>query len=210
MNLLKRLFRNIFFRLISPQDLAKAMAKKHVEKQMKGLRLGKESALYPQANIYNLRQKEELINVGDGTHIRGELLVFAYGGQIAIGNNCYVGEGTRIWSGDSISIGNNVLIAHNCNIVDTNAHETHPVERARGYSSLIKNTHPKEKGTIKTKPIVIEDDAWISFSVSILRGVTIGRGAIVAAGSVVTKNVDPFTMVAGNPAVVKSRLLEGL
>lgn len=51
-------------------------------------------------------------------------------------------------------------------------------------------------------PIVIEDDAWIGFKSVILKGVRIGRGAIVASAAVVTKDVDPWTIVAGNPAKV--------
>jgi acetyltransferase-like isoleucine patch superfamily enzyme len=60
--------------------------------------------------------------------------------------------------------------------------------------------YPKEKASIKTSPIIIEDHAWINANAIILRGVTIGKGAIVAAGSVVVDNVDSFTLVAGNPA----------
>ncbi|MFN7691728.1 MAG: DapH/DapD/GlmU-related protein, partial [Bacteroidota bacterium] len=57
-----------------------------------------------------------------------------------------------------------------------------------------------QKGNIASKPIVIHDKVWISFNAIILKGVTIGEGAVVAAGSVVTKDVAPYTMVAGNPA----------
>ena len=53
---------------------------------------------------------------------------------------------------------------------------------------------------VKIAPVDIEDDVWIGFNAIILKGVTIGRGAVVAAGSVVTKNVAPFTVVGGNPA----------
>ena len=59
---------------------------------------------------------------------------------------------------------------------------------------------PQTKGNIMTKPIIIEDYAWISYGCSILKGVTIGKGAIVGACSVVTKDVPPWTVVAGNPA----------
>ena len=57
-----------------------------------------------------------------------------------------------------------------------------------------------EKKNITTSPITIKDYAWISFGATILKGVTIGRGAIVSANAVVTKDVPDFTMVAGNPA----------
>ena len=52
----------------------------------------------------------------------------------------------------------------------------------------------------KSKPIIIEDDAWLATRCMVLKGVTIGKGAVVAAGAVVTKDVPPYTMVAGVPA----------
>ena len=72
--------------------------------------------------------------------------------------------------------------------------------RAERYKELITKGFPASKSTIITKPIIIEDHVWINPNSIILPGVVIGKGAIIAAGSVVTKNVDPFTMVAGNPA----------
>ncbi len=158
------------------------------------------------AKVLNFQNNITKISIKNNTRIRGELLVFAYGGKISIGENTYIGEGSRVWSGDEVIIGNNVLISHNVNIVDTNSHEINHIERTEGFINLLKSGHPKQKGSIITKPIIIEDYVWISFNVIILKGVTIGEGAIVAAGSVVTKNVDPFTLVAGNPAVFIKKL----
>jgi acetyltransferase-like isoleucine patch superfamily enzyme len=55
---------------------------------------------------------------------------------------------------------------------------------------------------------VIEDDVWISFNVSVLKGVTIGKGAIIAANTVVTKDVEPYTMVGGNPSKVIKKIVQ--
>jgi acetyltransferase-like isoleucine patch superfamily enzyme len=162
--------------------------------------MGIGSRFYPEATIHNTQNKRKNIVIGENTHIRGTLLLFKYGGEIHIGDNCYVGDGTRIWSGESIHIGNNVLISHNVSIVDTQAHEINYIERAERYIELIKNGPWNDKGSIKTAPIIIEDYAWISFNTVILKGVTIGKGAIIGAGSVVTKDVPPFTLYAGNPA----------
>ena len=60
--------------------------------------------------------------------------------------------------------------------------------------------HSKDWSSVKTKPIKVCKDSWIGMNALILKGVTIGEGAIVAASSVVTKDVPPFTVVAGNPA----------
>jgi acetyltransferase-like isoleucine patch superfamily enzyme len=167
------------------------------------------ATFYPDAVVYNLIGDKMRIDIGYSTQIKGELLVFKSGGSISIGHNCFVGNGSKIWSGDAVKIGNNVLVSHNVNIIDTNSHEIDAIERAETYRNLIIGGHSSQKGSIRTAPIVIEDYVWISFNATILKGVTIGKGAIIAAGSVVTKNVDPFTIVAGNPAVVIKHLNQG-
>lgn len=154
------------------------------------------------ANVENISKNRNKIKIGNNTIIEGELLVFNYGGRILIGDNVYVGTNSKIWSGESVSIGSNVLISHNVNIVDTNSHELNHLERAAGFKSLTKYGHPKDKTSIITGKIIIEDYVWISFGVTILKNVRIGKGAIIAAGSVVTKDVEPFSTVAGNPAKV--------
>lgn len=154
---------------------------------------------YETAVIHNLKRDPSKIQLGKNTHIRGELLVFPYGGEITIGDNCYVGENTRIWSGEKVTIGNDVLIAHNINLIDF-AHETNYLERAKGFHDLTKNKHPSEKGNIPTAPIIIEDYVAIYPNTTIMRGVTIGKGAIISSGSMVMNNVKPFTVVGGNPS----------
>jgi len=164
------------------------------------------SRLYPEARICNFQKNPSRIRVGRGSHVRGELLVFANGGEVVIGDNCFVGEGSRIWSGERIVIGDNVLISHNVNIVDTNAHEINHIERAAGFHKLVRGGHPKYKTNVLTAPVAIGDYAWISFNACILRGVTIGRGAIVGGGSVVSDDVPDFAVVAGNPARIIRKL----
>lgn len=164
-----------------------------------------QAVFYSEAKVYNLQNDPKKIHVGKNTHIRGILQIFAYGGEISIGDNSYVGDNSRIWSGENITIGNNVLISHFVNIIDSNSHEIDFKERAEATMNLFKVGHPTSKGSILTSPIIIEDYVWISYNVSIMKGVRIGMGAIVAAGSVVTKDIPPLTLVAGNPArVIKS------
>jgi acetyltransferase-like isoleucine patch superfamily enzyme len=163
------------------------------------------SVFYEKATVFNFQNNINRIQVGQNVHIRGELLVFKYGGEIHIGNNCYVGESSRIWSGEKILIGNNVLISHNVNIIDTDSHEMDHLERANGFLKILKTGHPEAKGNIIVAPIIIHDYAWISFNATILKGVTIGEGAIVGASSVVTKDVPPYSVVAGNPAKIISQ-----
>lgn len=155
-----------------------------------------------EAKVINMRNNKDDISIGNGTRIRGELLTFKYGGKIVIGDFCYIGEGTKIWSGESIVIGNDVLISHNVSIADTSAHELDYLDRAESYKKLLKNGHTSIKGTIQTAPIIINNNVWINFNSIILRGVTIGEGAIIAAGAVVTKNVPPYVLVGGNPSKI--------
>lgn len=177
-----------------------------IKKCLDQVTMENDAKFYKGAQVHNLQFNKNKINIGQNSHIQGELLIFSNGGEIIIGSNVYIGEGSRIRSAENIIIGNNVLISHNCNIIDTDSHEINYLERAEGFKKLIKNGHSKEKGNINTKAIHIEDYVWISYNVSILKGIKIGKGSIVAAGSVVTKNVPPFTLVAGNPAKIIKQL----
>ena len=168
----------------------------------KMISMGENSVIYRESEIINMKGNPQDISIGNNSHVRGELLTFNYGGKIEIGNNTFIGIGSKVWSGQSVKIGSNVLISHNVNIIDTDSHEIDYTERANGFVSLIKNGHPTQKGSILTQPIIIEDNVWISFNAIVLKGVKIGKGAVVAAGAVVTKDVPEFTLVVGNPASV--------
>ena len=124
-----------------------------------------------------------------------------HGGKIEIGESCYIGEGTRIWSANSIKIGNRVFISHNVNLHDTNSHSIDPILRYKHVQAIMSVGHPSINDfDIQSKAVSIEDDVWIGFNSTILKDVKIGRGSIVAACSVVTKDVPEFVIVAGNPA----------
>ncbi|MDN3655873.1 acyltransferase [Ferruginibacter paludis] len=154
------------------------------------------------ASVENQQNDPGKIVIGKGTNVAGLLLIFKYGGKILIGDNCYIGDHSRIWSGENVIIGNDVLISHNVNIIDTSAHEFDSGERAYRYKDLLKNGPWSEKGSVITAPVIIEDNSWISFNVTILKGVKIGKGAIIGANSVVTREVPPYSLVVGNPGRV--------
>ncbi len=161
--------------------------------------LGVKSKFLKQASVINMQHDKSRIRIGNNSQIRAELLVFPYGGEIQIGDVTYIGEGCRIWSGERVVIGNHVGIAHNVNIVDC-AHEANHLERAAGLEKILATGHPKEKGNIPTAPIIIEDYVAIYPNVSISRGVRVGEGSVISAGSVVLSDVPPFTLMLGNPA----------
>jgi acetyltransferase-like isoleucine patch superfamily enzyme len=153
------------------------------------------------ARIRNGFGDSSRIVVGPHTHVNGELFLFANGGQITLGEWCYVGEGSRIWSSGSVKIGNRVNISHSVNIFDSLTHPMRAADRHQQIKTILTQGHPREI-SLGERPVTICDDVWLGAGSIILRGVTIGEGAIIGAGSVVTKDVPPFSVVAGNPAVL--------
>jgi acetyltransferase-like isoleucine patch superfamily enzyme len=199
--MLKKIVTYIFDRCVSASMLEKKMNKFNVERCKDQVSTNEATEFNKSSRVYNPSKTKENIVIGRATYMYGELLVFGYGGKITLGDYSFVGENTKIWSGESVSIGDHVFISHNCNIFDTNSHELDYVERQSSHLYRLENGLTTNiKGNVETAPIIIEDHVWISFNVIILKGVTIGKGAIIAAGSVVTKNVAPFTLMAGNPA----------
>lgn len=200
--MIRSFIKKIFFKIISLEDLIKQIELKNIQDNLNWVVIGEKSKLYKEAKVTNLQNNKQNIVIGNNSHIRGNLQIFNYGGKIQIGNNCYIGENSYVWSGDSVIIEDHVLISHNVNIIDSNSHELNHRERQNGFAQIVTTGHPSHKGSIMTKPIIIKKHAWVSFNAIILKGVTIGEGAIVAAGSVVTKDVPDFAVVAGNPAVI--------
>ena len=120
-----------------------------------------------------------------------------YGGPIGegltMGDNSNIGPYNYIGCSGKITIGNNVMLAPRVSIYAENHVFDHP-------EILI-----RDQG-VEKKEVIIEDDCWIAANSILLAGVTIGKGSVVAAGSVVTENVPPYSVVAGVPAKwIKSR-----
>ena len=156
--------------------------------------LGEGAILGPEAIIDNIRGRPEFITLGSNSCCRGRLLTYGHGGRISIGDWCYIGVRSEIWSMEVIEIGNRVLISHDVNIHDGTAHSLDPAERHAHFRHIMERGHPtdaRELPGVYSSPIVIENDVWISFGVTILRGVRIGAGSVIAAGSLVTDDVPP-------------------
>lgn len=153
------------------------------------------------ARIRNIAGESSRIFIGAHSHVAGELLTFRHGGQIQIGEWCYLGEHVRIWSAESIKIGNRVLISHNVNIFDSLTHPVSATKRHLHFRAIVETGHP-ESVDLSEHEVVIGDDVWIGCYAIIMKGVSVNQGAIVGAGSVVTHDVPAWTVVAGNPAKV--------
>lgn len=111
-------------------------------------------------------------------------------GRISIGDNVLVMNGVRVSSAASITIGDGCMLANYCYLTDSDWHDIHDRTSAPGGRA----------------PIVLERGAWIGDSAIVCKGVRVGENSIVGAGAVVTKNVPPNTVVAGNPARVVKKL----
>lgn len=198
---LRKLLTRVLSGCLDFDELNSQKAKRDRSAKSKSVTLSENSVLHPESLITNMQNKSNKITIGSYSNIRGHLQIFKQGGEIQIGEYCYVGENSKIWSAESIFIGDRVLIAHNVNIHDNISHPLDSKERHYDYKRII--GHPEENTELYdlvTKPVVIKNDAWIGLNVIILKGVTIGEGAIVGAGSVVTKDVPDYAVVAGNPA----------
>ena len=136
-------------------------------------------------------------------------------GEVVIGNRVYIGSSTII-SRSRVEFGDNIFVAWGTYFYD---HDSHPVDHLERRKDIMQQLQDFRGGRdfrlnknwehVNSKPIRVCSDAWIGMNCIILKGVTIGEGAIVAAGSVVTKDVSPWTIVAGNPAVVVKQLEKG-
>ncbi len=167
--------------------------------RLKPFVLGDNSKIYSCANISNSNGNKNDIVIGNNTHIKGELFTLGHGGQIIIGDYSFIGPNTYIWSGKLIKIGNRVLIGHNCNIFDNDIHPFNSALRHKQFKRIITEGQPKEIN-LYDQEVIVEEDVWIGANTTILKGVKIGRGAIIGANSIILKDVPAYTIYAGNPA----------
>jgi len=93
----------------------------------------------PEGCVENLKGDTACIRVGEHTYIRGRLLTYAHGGEITIGDWCYIGARSEIWSMNSIRIGNRVLISHDVNIHDGTAHSLDSDERHAHFRQIMES-----------------------------------------------------------------------
>ena len=153
----------------------------------------------------NTSGKKENVRIGRFCDIHGKLLALGKDAKITIGDYTTIRYSSFVGAVECVQIGNHVIISNNVTIYDNNNHPTDPQKRIEmtksGFNSDL--WHWKYSAH---KPVVIKDNVWIGEKSVILKGVTIGEGAVVGCCSVVTKDVAPYTVVAGNPAREVKRL----
>lgn len=166
--------------------------------RLNGVRFGANNRLIGWPFIF--RFPKASIEIGDGCIIRSNfwsnllglyqrtIIIAKRQGKIKIGNNVGI-SGSTIYAWDSITIGDRTMIGANCKIFDSDLHPLDPADR-----------NSDNFDAVKTAPITIGPDCFIGCNCLILKGVSIGEGAVIGAGSVVTKDIPAFSTAAGNPA----------
>jgi acetyltransferase-like isoleucine patch superfamily enzyme len=137
------------------------------------------------------------LTIGEDCFIRDKIAFERSGARLSIGDRTFLGNGL-IAIAESVEIGNDVMFAWGVTVVDHDSHSLRFSERQGDTQRWLRKE--KDWSTVNIAGVRIEDKVWIGFNASVLKGVTVGEGAIVGAGSVVTKSVPPWTVVAGNPA----------
>lgn len=154
------------------------------------------------------QQPRPYVSIGDYSLVGGTY-VFERGlGHVSIGSKSSIGHGTTfiVTQDKGITVGNNVMISWDVTLIDSNSHSLDPELRSEDAFNWLMGATSDRVGSYKdwalvdSAPITIQDKAWIGFGASIMKGVTIGEGAVVASKSVVTKDVAAYTIVSGNPA----------
>lgn len=158
------------------------------EQRIRGKELVAEyNATSPRDVAGRRRLLEEIFGeVGDAVWVEPPLHV-AYGVHTRVGSPVYANAGLQLIDDSPVVIGNRVMFGPRV-MISTAGHPIHPEARDHGQQF--------------SAPVVIEDDVWIGGNVTILPGVTIGRGSVIAAGAVVNASVPPMVVAGGVPARV--------
>jgi acetyltransferase-like isoleucine patch superfamily enzyme len=151
-------------------------------------------------SIVKDRGPDSKLIIGKDCLICGHICLETNDAVVEIGDNVFIGPNTSIVCIKSIKIGSDILISADCLIQDSDNHSLDFEIRKRDTADWKKGFHDWSKHP--SIPIQIGHGAWIGAKAIILKGVYIGEKSIVGAGSVVTKSVEPYKVVAGNPARV--------
>jgi acetyltransferase-like isoleucine patch superfamily enzyme len=145
--------------------------------------------------------REDALVLGDFCTMDGCHFDIGAGGRISIGNYCYFTNVVLLCELE-FQIGDYVMIGWNTTIADTDFHPIAPAERIADAIACSPLGKGRPRPEIARKPVIIEDDVWIGPNATILKGVRIGAGAFIEAGSLVTRDVPARARILGNPAQI--------
>lgn len=146
------------------------------------------------------------VRIGNDGMIGGRFVFETQEGEVVIGDRVLMESATVICR-TKIAIADDVIIESGVCLYDHTSHSLDYREREKDIKTVVEDhrhgrrfVQSKDWSVVGAKPIIIQKNAWIGRNVVILKGVTVGEGAVVAPFSVVTRNVEPWTQVGGNPA----------
>jgi acetyltransferase-like isoleucine patch superfamily enzyme len=170
---------------------AKSFLKKYKDRFFSSPFKNKKAKVSPKAIV----EKKSLVSLGNNAEIQDYVIIKTFTSEVKIGEYSQLNPYTVIYGGVGVSIGNNVMIGPHC-MIAAGTHDYIQVDKPMRFA-----------GNLDKGPIIIDDDVWIGANCTISDGVHIGKGAVIGANSVVTKNVNAFDVVAGCPAKkIKNRL----
>jgi len=153
---------------------------------------------------FRSRQEQALV-IGANCTMDGVHFAVGQEGKVTIGDYCYFTNAVLLCELE-LRLGNYVMIGWNATIADSDFHPLAPAERIADAIACSPLGKGRPRPPILRKPVVVEDDVWIGPNATILKGVRIGRGAFIEAGSLVTRDVPPGARVLGNPAQVSGEV----
>ena len=149
---------------------------------------------------FRSKQPDALVNGANAT-MDGVHFAIEPGGRVLIGDYCYFTNAVLLCELE-LRIGNYVVIGWNTTIADSDFHPLSPAERVADAVACSPLGEGRPRPEIAKKPVIIENDVWVGPNATILKGVRIGAGSWIEAGSLVTRDVPPGSRVLGNPAQI--------